>query len=187
MATESDIRGAERARLEGLVREHGTERDQFELVFSGVMRGGITQAQYEGLEPVGYLPPDPELLGRLAQRAERRMKSGLPARECVGDPQTSCCRCLERALDESGDDGRRAILRRARGFHWSPPPRRERVGSDEATSIPQEALAGPQEANGRVEEAPQPKPTPEPEKPHRVVHRTPKWFDAERRFSDTKF
>ncbi len=173
MSTEAEIRGAERARLEAIVREHGTEGEQFQLRLSGLMRNGFTLGQYLGEEPVGHLAPDPELLAQLARRAERRAKFGLPVIECAGDPPTYGCTCLIQALDESGASSKRAILKRARGFHWSPPPR-----AREKTPVPQEAFAGPEEANGRAEDpSPQPKPAPKVEPPFRVVHRTPKWYD----------
>jgi len=179
MATEAEIRGAERARLEGIVAEHGTEREQFQLVLSGVMRSGITLAQYEGAEPVGYLPPEPELLAMLARRVERRVRLKLPAAECAGEPPTPCCSCLQTALDEPGDGGKRHVLRRATALHWSPPPRPEPVRpAEEPTPVPQEALAESQEANESVEDPlPKPKPKPKSEPPVRVVKHFPRWND----------
>jgi hypothetical protein len=144
MATEREIREAERARLEGIVAEHGSEREKFQLVLSGVMRAGVTLAQLEGTEPVGYLPPEPELLARLARRAARRAKLGLPAVECGRDPPTSHgCSCLERALDESGDGGKRAVLKLAADFHWSPPRRTEPARPTEQPAPLQEAEQEP--------------------------------------------
>ncbi|MFL5960123.1 MAG: hypothetical protein ACJ75G_07675 [Gaiellaceae bacterium] len=184
MATEAEIRQAERARLKAVVDERGTERERLELVFSGLMRHGFTVAQWCGEEPVGDVTPDPELLARLARRAECRSEFGLPAVECAGEPATHGCKCLELALDEAGGrGGKRAVLRLAAGFHWCPPPRRERVA-------PQEASPEPQKATERVAKAsPQPKATPKPEPPFRVVKHFPRWYDdAERpRFSDMTF
>jgi hypothetical protein len=162
MATERDIRAAERARLQSLVDEFGSEREQNHLVISS-WRDGL---------------PDPELLARLARRVQLRAKLGLPLAECGGSPETHSCSCLVRALDESSTGSKRAVLRLAASLHWSPPPRRERVLPEAVTPPPREAVAGPREANGRVEEpCPQPKSTPELEPPFRIIHRTRKWFD----------
>jgi hypothetical protein len=176
--------------LEAVVVEAGTERERLELVFSGAMRRGFTLAQWCGEEPLGDVVPDPDLLARLARRVERRARFGLPAVVCGGDPPTHGCTCLELALDEAGRGGKRAVLRLARGFHWSPPARRERVPSEEVTPAAQEASAEPQEATERVErQSPQPKPTPKPEAPFRIVKHFPRWYDdAERpRFSYMRF
>jgi len=125
--TETEIRGAERARLEAIVAEHGTEGEQTQLLLSGMLRSGVTLGQYLGEEPLGRLAPEPELLARLARRVERREKAGLPAVACVHEPPNHACTCLEFSLDAAGGGGRRAILRRAAGFHWSPPPRTGRA------------------------------------------------------------
>jgi hypothetical protein len=121
MESDRDIQDAERAKLEAIIAEHGTDSEKFQFVLSGVMRNGVTLAQLEGTEPVGYLPPEPALLARLARRAERRAKLGLPAVPCAGDPPTlHGCDCLERALDEPREGGKRAVLKLAAGFHWHP-------------------------------------------------------------------
>jgi hypothetical protein len=184
MASESEIRGAERARLEGIVAEFGTERERLEVLLDGVMRNGFTQGQYLGEEPLGRLPAGIELLGRLARRVERRGRANLPAVECGGDPPTHGCRCLDRALDECDVGGRRAVLKMAAGFHWSPPPR-----AREKAPAPQEVVTGPQETNGRVEDpSPQPKPAPKAEPPFRVVKHFPRWYDPEpQSFRDMRF
>lgn len=181
MATEAEIRGAERARLEAVVAEHGTEHERFELAFSGLMRAGFTLAQWEGLEPIGYHPPEPEVLARLARRVERRVRFGLPAVECGGDPPTHGCSCLERALDGS-DGGKRGVLKSAAEFHWAPPPRRERAEPvPELAATPREAVAAPQEANGRVEAGiptrVRDRDITASEPVFRPVRRRPKWFD----------
>jgi hypothetical protein len=191
MATEHEIREAERTRLEGLVAEHGTESEQASLLFSGVTRSGITLARLAEAHAEGSvirLSPEPELLAKLTRRIERRVRLKLPQVACAADPPTphGACSCLERALDES-EGGKREVLRAAARFHWSPPPRPAPV---RPAQVPQEALAEPQEATESVEDlSPPPPPTPTPEPRVRVVHRTRKWFDeAERpRFSDMKF
>jgi hypothetical protein len=135
------------------------------------------------------------VLARLSRRAERRGKLGLPAVECGGEPPTRYgCSCLERALDESGNGGRRHVLKRAAALHLSPPPPPVPAKQlpEELTPVPQEALAEPQETNEDVSEAahdppPQPKPTATPESPVRVVKPFPRWYDDDRRFSDMKF
>jgi hypothetical protein len=189
MATEHDVRAAEVARLEAIVAEHGSERERFRLLLSGVTRNGITLGQFEGKERVGYLPPEPELLARLARRAERRAKFGLPAVECGGEPPTRHgCNCLERALDEASASGKRAILKLAASLHWSPPPRVEPVRQAEEALVPQEGAAGPP-AGPESLEGPSADPSARPkapEPPPRVVHRRPKWFDPPH-FSEMKF
>jgi hypothetical protein len=49
MATEREIREAERARLEGLVDEHGTESEQAALLLSGIKRAGVTLGSWPRL------------------------------------------------------------------------------------------------------------------------------------------
>jgi hypothetical protein len=188
MPDESAIRAAERAKIEAIVAEHGTEREQFQLVLSGVMRAGVTLAQLEGTEPIGYLPPDPELLARLTRRAERRAKFGLPAVECAGDPPTRYgCNCLERALDEPGDEGKCAVLKLAARLHWSPPPRPEpATPKEEPTPSAQEPPTPALTPSEDVAEA-APDPPAQPEPPARVVRRRPKWFDQPSRFEDMTF
>jgi hypothetical protein len=155
------------------------------------MRNGFTVAQYLGEEPLGHLAPEPELLVRLARRVERREKAGLPAVACAHEPPTRACTCLELALDGVGGGSRRAVLRRAKGFHWVPPPRPERAEPVEEASSPSPVA---QEANEGVREAvpprpPKPKPTPAHEPPFRVVKHFRRWYDeAENpRFSDMRF
>jgi hypothetical protein len=184
MASEAQIRGAERARLEQLVDEFGTEGERLQLRLSALMRNGFTVAQYVGEEPLGHLAPEPELLARLARRVERREKAGLPAVACAGEPSTRACTCLEFALDAAGGGSRRAILRRAASLHWNPPPRRERAEPvDDAEQATQVAQAAPPPRR------PKPKPTPAHEPPFRVVKHFPRWYDdAENpRFSDMRF
>jgi hypothetical protein len=187
MATEREIREAERARLEGIVAEHGTEAERFQLLLSGVKRNGVTLEQFEG-KPIGYLPPEPELLATLARRVEHRAKFDLPPVECGGDPPTRYgCRCLERAIDEAGDGGKRAVLKLAASLHWRPPPRAERARPTEQPTPRQDAEQETSEA--APDPPPKPDPTPQPEPPVRVVKHFPRWYDdAERpRFSDMKF
>jgi hypothetical protein len=187
MASERDIQDAERAKLEAIVAEHGNKREQFELLLSVVRRNGITLGQFEGTEPpVGYLPPEPEFLTRLGRRVERRAKLGLPPVQCAGDPPTRHgCNCLERALDEPGDGGKRAVLKLAAALHWSPPRRTEAVRPAEEPTPRPEAEQEPLAAPGPL---PDPKPA-EAAPPVRVVHRVRRWYDdSERpRFSDMKF
>jgi hypothetical protein len=84
MASEAEIRGAERARLEAVIGEFGTERERLEVLLDGVMRNGISQGQYLGEEPLGHLPAGIGFLARLARRVERRARFGLPGVECGG-------------------------------------------------------------------------------------------------------
>jgi hypothetical protein len=166
VATERDIRAAERARLQALVDELGSEAERNALLIS---------AWRDGL-------PDGELLVRLARRAQLRAKLGLAADECGGDPPTHSCTCLVRALDESSTGSKRAILSRARGFHWSPQPRRERVEPvPELAAAPREAVAAPTEANGRVQAGTPPhvrdRDITASDPVFRPVRRRPKWYD----------
>ena len=191
MASQGEIRAAERARLEGLVDEHGTESEQTSLLLSGVMRAGITLTRlaeaYERAESIRRLTPEPQLLAKLARRVERRKRLKLPQARCAADPPDAHCDCLERALDEPGDDGKRAVLKLARAFH-----RRKTVEPPRPTPIPQELLAEPQEASESAEDplpaAPEPRPEQKPEPPVRVVRRSPKWYDpTPQSFRDMKF
>jgi hypothetical protein len=119
MATEHEIREAERARLEGLVAEKGTEGEQAALLMSGVKRSGITLGRLaeaaESGQSIGRLPPEPAVLDRLTRRIERRVRLKLPKAACAADQPY--CDCLERALDQPGDDGKRAVLKLAAAFH----------------------------------------------------------------------
>jgi len=119
MATERETRVAERARLEGLVDEHGTESEKASLL-SGIVRSGITLTRLveaaEADEPtIGRLPPEP--LARIARRVDRRTRLKLPQAKCAADPSAAFCTCLERALDQPGDEGKRGVLKLAAAFH----------------------------------------------------------------------
>jgi hypothetical protein len=189
MATEAQIRGAERARLEQLFDEFGTEGERLQLRLSALMRNGFTVAQYLGEEPLGHLAPEPELLARLARRVERREKAGLQAVACAGEPPTRACTCLEFALDAAGGGSRRAILRRAGSLHWSPPPRRERAEPVEASSpspVAQEANEGAREA--ALPRPPKPELIPAHEQRPRFYRRASKWYDpTPNSFRDMRF
>jgi hypothetical protein len=188
MATEAEIREAERTRLEEVVAEHGTEAEIFSLLFSGLLRAGVSLQQLAAAaksgESPGRFPPDPECLARLTHRIERRVRLKLPRAQCAADPPSPYCDCLERALDQPGDDGKRAVLKLAAAFHKR--TRREPIALPAAPD-PQESPAAPQEPTESVEDPlPRPEPTPKAEPP--IVHRTRKWFDPEpSRFSDMKF
>jgi hypothetical protein len=184
-ASDRDIQDAERAKLEAIVAEHATERERFQLLLSGVKQNGVTLAQFEGTEPVGYLQPEPELLDRLARRVERRAKLGLPSVECAGDPPTRHgCRCLERALDQS-EGSKRAVLKLAASFHWRPPQR----GTD--STRPAKAPTPDRPEAPETKATPTgPPPKPEPEPPPSIVVRSRRWYDGDKgvsRFSETKF
>ena len=187
MATEREIREAERSRLEGLVAEHGTEREQAALLMSGIRRSGITLVRLaeaaESGQSVGRVPPEPEFLAKLARRIERRVRLKLPRAQCAADPPSPYCDCLERALDEPGDGGKRVVLKLAAAFHKrTREPVRPAVAPD-----PQDAPSLPQEPTERLED-PLPQPEPAPKAEPRVVQRTRKWYDPEpSRFSDMKF
>jgi len=190
MATEAEIREAERTRLEGLVDEHGTEREQALLLMSGIKRSGISLARLaeaaESGDPLGRISPDPDVLAKLARRVERRTRLKLPQAECAADPPTPYCDCLERAIDQPGDDGKRAVLELARAFH-------QRTKTEPPAPLPPELLAEPEEAGGSAEDPlapPEPasKPEPKPETPVRVVRRRPKWYDpTPQSFRDMRF
>ena len=189
MATEAEIRDAERTRLEAIVAEHGTDGERASLLFSGVLRSGVSLKQLaaarEAGESIGRLPPDPETLVQLSRRAERRVRLKLPQAECAADPPRRYCDCLELALDKPGEDGKRAVLKLAAAFHkrtqWT-------LTSPPATPGSQDAPPAPDEANQTVEDAfPRPEPRPKSEPPVRVIHRTPKWYDDKPSFSDMKF
>lgn len=193
VATESQVRAAELARLEGLVDEHATESEKFALLVSGVMRHGISVEEFEGLEPSRRRSPDPALLGTIARRVERRARFNLPAENCSGDPAYSGCRCLEEALD-SGARSRRAVLKAAASRHWAPPVRSVRPGPSEE---PREPPAVPEMATGSVSgpvpgdaltssSEPSRERVPEPEKV-RVVRRSRRWYDADPDIRKTKF
>jgi hypothetical protein len=183
MATEAEIREAERARLEALVVEHGTESERTTLLFSGIMRASLTLKQLaaatESDESLGYCPPESKLLARVARRAERRARLRLPGAACAGTPSDNACDCLERSLDQPGEDGKRAILKLAATFHCRktveplPPPE---LGSQANAELKQLAAPGP---------PPKPTPqTPEPPLPRRRVRR---WYDEQPSFRDMKF
>lgn len=183
MATERETRVAERARLEGLVDEHGTESEKASLL-SGIVRSGITLTRLveaaEADEPtIGRLPPEPDELARIARRVDRRTRLKLPQAKCAADPSAAFCTCLERALDQPGDEGKRGVLKLAAAFH----KRKEDGALDTA---PREVSAEPQEANGSAEDPsvtpePEPEPPPEPKPktapPARVIHRSRRWYD----------
>ena len=183
------------AKSEAVVREHGTESERTQLLFSSLMasNGTLTalHAAAEGNGPeVVTAPPDPGLLARLTRRAERRAKLKLPKMECAADPPTPSCRCLERALDEPGDGGKRHVLKRAATLHWSPPPPvPANPLPEEPTPDPQQGFVEPQEATENVEEPPaEPRPKPKaPDPPPRVVKHFPRWYDQNRRFEDMRF
>jgi hypothetical protein len=135
-------------------------------------------------------PPEPELLARIARRAERRAKLGLPTVVCAGEPPTRYgCSCLDQALDEPGEGGKRHVLTRAGALHWNPPPRSQPVRpAEELKPVPQEAFAEPQQATESVEDpSPQPEPTPTPEPPPRIVRHFKRWYDDDRSFRDMTF
>ena len=152
---------ARQARASAVVREHGSESEQNALLFSSLRTGGVKLSELaaaaEGGPPVEFRPPDPELLARLTRRAERRAKFKLPSAECAADPPTPYCDCLARALDEPGEDGKRAVFKLARSFH-----RRKRVEPPRPKpSPPREVPAEADEAHESAEEPPEPEPTPE--------------------------
>ena len=82
MASEADIRAAETTRLVAILEEHGTEAERFEFLLATWKRAGFPMAQYWGTAPVEDLPLGMETLLRVATRAQRRKKLGIPAREC---------------------------------------------------------------------------------------------------------
>ncbi len=187
MASQDEIRAAERTRLEGLVDEHGSERERATLLFSGIKRSGITLARlaeaHAAGESVGRLPAEPAELARITRRIERRVRLKLPNAECAQDQPF--CTCLVRALDEPGDEGKREVLKLAARFHKR--TKRE-PARPPATPDPQENLASPQEATEHVDDVyPRPEPTPKAQPRVRVVHRTRKWFDPPTSFRDMKF
>jgi hypothetical protein len=174
------------ARSTAVVREHGTEREQGSLMLSGLRASGLTlttlAAAHEANKGI-EIAPDPECLAQLTRRIERRTRLRLPAAECAADPPTPYCDCLERALDQPGDEGKRAILKLARAFHRrktvEPPPK-------PPDPAPEAAVAEPPPPEPNPE--PDPKPEPKTEPPVRVVHRTRRWFDGETKsFRDMTF
>lgn len=182
MATEADILGAERARLVAVVAEQGTEGEKAQVDLCVALERAEVSL-------------DPEVLVRLARRVERRHRFGLPAVSCGGDPPTRACSCLEQALEEPGVRGRRAVLRRAAGLHWSLPARRERVEELEdevATSASWCGAEGVEQAAAPAESSP-PVPVPRvepPAKPFRVVKHFRRWYDEDEGpsgFANTKF
>jgi hypothetical protein len=191
MADERAIRAAELAKLEAVVAEHGTEAEQATLLMSGISRSGITlvrlaEAAASG-ESIGRLTPDPEVLANLTRRAERRAKLRLPRAECAADPPPPYCDCLERALDQLGNEGKRAVLKLAGAFHKR--TQREPIRPPAAPD-PEESPVSPEEPTDGVEDLfPKPEPRPKAERV-RVVKHFPRWYDeAEGRvpFSDMKF
>ena len=173
MASEADIRGAERGRLVAVVAEHGTEaeRDQVDLCVA------LERAE---------MPFDPEFLVRLARRVERRTRFGLSAVSCAADPPTRYCSCLERALEEPEARGKRAVLKRAAGLHWALPARRERPLEAVESTVPAAGAAPPSEPKP----APRPEPPVKPEPPFRVVRHFRRWYDEDEGpagFASTKF
>jgi hypothetical protein len=175
---------ARQARLNAVVREHGTEAEQAALLFSALTTGGVKltalAAAAEGGPPVEFGSPDPDLLARLTRRVERRAKLRLPKAECAADPPTSYCTCLQRALDQPGDEGKRAVLKLAAGFH-------KRKKTEPSTPAPRETPAEPPQANEKAQDPPaRPEPTPKA-RPARVVHRSRRWHDDVIPFSEMKF
>jgi hypothetical protein len=157
-------------------------------MLSGLCASGLTlttlAAAHEANNGI-EIAPDPECLAQLTRRIERRTRLKLPAVECAAAPPTPYCSCLERAVDQPGDEGKRAILMLARAFH-------KRTKPVPPAPLPRELPADPEEANGRAEypfEQPEPAPDrkPKPEPAPRVVVRSRRWYDGGQRFDDTKF
>jgi hypothetical protein len=188
MASQDEIRAAERTRLEALVDAHGTEAEKASLLFSGIRRSGITLSRlaeaHEIGESIGRLSPDPELLAKLTRRAERRARLKLPQAGCAADPPTPYCDCVERALDEPGDGARRAVLKLAAAFHRKPEP---------IPALPHSPRSR-RKANPDLTEPDSAPPPAEPDNPRaeptvRVVKHFPRWYDGAEhpRFSDMTF
>jgi hypothetical protein len=181
MATDLDIRDAERAQLEAVVAELGSEGEQVELMLSRILRNGT-------LEGVLSLPPDPGTLKLLARRAERRSRLGLPQAPCAGDPPTHSCECLIEALDQEGDGGKRHVLKAAAELHWAPPPRRERARPEPEEESQAEAPPSRPKAQAPLRREPDEKFDPATFRP---VKRFPKWFDRDDEgpsgFASTRF
>jgi hypothetical protein len=172
---------ARQARLSAIIREHGSEAERAALLFSSLTTGGVKLTQLaaaaEGGPPVKLGSPEPELLAKLTRRVERRAKLQLPQVRCAADPPAPQCDCLERALDQPGDDRKRAVLKLAGAFH-------QRTKTEPRTPLPREAPAEPQEANGSADDPsatpdpePPPKPKPKTAPPARVIHRSGRWYD----------
>jgi len=122
MPDERDVQRAKRAELEALVDEHGTEDERWTLTWNGMMRAGVTLTQLRTValndESLGPLPPEPDLLARLARRVEHRRQLGLPRKDCTARRPAQSCRCLGETLDEIGEDAdKREVLAAARKLH----------------------------------------------------------------------
>jgi hypothetical protein len=196
VASEAQVRAAELARLEAVVDRHATESEKFSLRLSGIRRHGISLEEFEGRESPRRRTPDPVLLERIARRAERRARFGLPAVVCAGDPPTRFgCSCLEWALDEPDARSKLAVLRRAARFHWAPPARSQRAEPMEDSQDPAPVVQGasggvlgalPGEVTTSSSEPPR-KREPEPEKAHRFYRRSRKWFDPDPDIRNMRF
>jgi len=187
MPDDRAIRAAELAKLEAVVAQHGTDGERAQLLFSGITRAGITLTTLaeaaENDQSIGRHPAEPELLAKLTRRVERRTRLKLPQAECAAEPPTPYCDCLERALDQPGNDGVRAVRKLAAAFHQRPAP----IPTPAAPPAePQEATESAEDTSSKPEPPAEPKPKPEP---GRVVHRSRRWYDdSERpRLSDMRF
>jgi hypothetical protein len=174
MATEQEIAEAERARLEHVLAEFGTEGERTEVLLS---------TWYDGTA-------DLKLLARLAARAQRRARFHLPPRECYGESGGVGCKCLERALDTIPGP-KHEILRVAGTLHWDPPARWALPEKSEDLSEVLVEDAGRTSKNDATPTGtpPSSEAAPEPER-HRVIHRKKRWWDRTNEapsFMDTTF
>jgi len=172
------IRRAKRAELEALVDEHGTENERWQLTFSGMRRAEVTLTQLAGAaerdESLRPLPPEPEVLARLARKVERRRRLGLPRKDCAARRVVESCDCLGATLDEIDESaGTREVLAAARKLHKA---RNPVFAPQPVPSVQAEPPVAP--------ERPTTPPAPIPEavtetntRPAGVIKRSPKWFD----------
>jgi hypothetical protein len=177
---ETRIRNAERARLEALVDEYGTDREEMQLLGSS----GVTVVMLDaalsgpmamrGMEP--NHPPDLETLESVCARIRRRRQLALPHRDCL--KRNCTCGALTDTLDAAAEDATKdEIARAARALHrdrnpaFAPPP------------IPP-VQAEPPLAPERPTTPPAPIPAAVVNqtntRPARIVRRRRKWFDDDR-------
>jgi hypothetical protein len=184
--SELDTRNAHVGEWFEITIAHGRDRDRPYSIQE-------LHAMAEGELPDFPSAPGPEalkVLRRVSAKCSLRDRYGLLHHPCA--QEQSGCRCLDEALEQVLDEGggvKRRLRSLARGAHFPPPvypPKRAQA----LTPPPQEALAEPQETNGHVEDPrPEPRLEQKPEPPGRVVHRSPRWFDASERprFEDMTF
>jgi len=128
-----------------------------------------------------------EMVRKIESRIRRRLELGLPAVECASSPPVDSCRCLERALDEAGAEGKAAVLKVASGLHREPTPPSPEPVEEEAqpAALEPEPVTTPVAAGPRPDSAPLDRVI-SPKEP-RIVKHFPRWYDEPPGIFNKKF